>query len=85
MNYQVKTPWPRVAEVKVTGPYRLRVRLEDEGILNLNLSNLIFSRDAFWRLRQQRYFHMVKIDAAGALCWPEGEDIAPESIEKYSE
>lgn len=84
MNYQVKTPWVRVLEVKPLEAYRLAVQLEDTRSLLLDLNELIHRREAYWRLRQQRYFNMVSIDKAGALCWPEGEDIAPESIEKYA-
>lgn len=63
--------------------YKLKVTLQDAQEWLLDLESLIHSRDAFWRLRQQRYFRMVHPDEHGVLTWPEGEDLAPESLPRY--
>ena len=62
---------------------RLQVRLTDDQELTLNLEPLIQSRDAYWRLRQESYFRQVSIDQIGGICWPEGEDLAPDGLERY--
>ena len=51
--------------------------------LHLDLAPLIQRREAYWRLRQERYFCQVGIDPLGGICWPEGEDLAPEGLERY--
>ncbi len=62
---------------------RLKVRLTNDKELTLNLEPLIQSRDAYWRLCQERYFRQVSIDPIGGICWPEGEDLAPDGLERY--
>ena len=49
----------------------------------MNLEPLIQGRDAYGRLRQERYFRQVSIDPIGGICWPEGEDLAPDGLERY--
>ena len=62
---------------------KLTVTLHNGEQLLLQLNVLIQRNDAYWRLRQEQYFRQVSIDPLGALCWPEGEDIAPEALERY--
>jgi hypothetical protein len=66
-------------------PYQLQVTLRDDREIILNLQTLIEQRDAYWRLRQTRYFCRVSVDPLGGICWPEGEDLAPGGLERYSE
>ena len=49
----------------------------------LDLETLIRQRNAYWRLRQSRYFSMVSVDILGGICWPEGEDLAPDGLDQY--
>ena len=79
----VKTPWPRVIQATPLEPYRVQVWLDDGESWMVDLNPLIQRREGYWRLRQDRYFRQVGIDPLGALCWPEGEDIAPESLARY--
>lgn len=84
MNSPRKTPWPQALCVTPLDQWKLRAELDDGRILTLDLKQLIEQRDAYWRLRRERYFCRVGIDPLGAICWPEGEDIAPESLERYT-
>ncbi|MEI7934169.1 MAG: DUF2442 domain-containing protein [Chlorobiaceae bacterium] len=62
---------------------RLTVRLTNDQTLTLNLEPLIQSCNAYWCLRQESYFRQVSIDPIGGICWPEGEDLAPDGLERY--
>jgi hypothetical protein len=74
------TPW-RVASVKASRGYRLRVRFLDglEGVVDM--SRLVASPDAgvFAALADSEAFNRVFV-ALGAVCWPDGLDIAPDAI-----
>ena len=83
MSLLLDTQWVQVVEVIPLSGLRLQVRLTDDQELTLNLEPLIQSRDAYWRLRQDRYFRQVSIDPIGGICWPEGEDLAPDGLERY--
>ncbi len=83
MNYQVKTPWPKVTTVLPLPDYRLQVVLDDDQELLLNLKNLVERRESYWRLRNLRYFYQVTTDPLGGICWPEGEDLAPDGLSRY--
>ncbi|MGB7512349.1 MAG: DUF2442 domain-containing protein [Pelodictyon phaeoclathratiforme] len=83
MNSLLKTPWVQVVEVISLSGMKLKVRLTNGQELTLNLEPLIESRDAYWRLRQEKYFRQVSIDPIGGICWPEGEDLAPDGLERY--
>lgn len=85
MNSLLETPWVQVVEVMPLSGQRLKVRLTNNKELTLNLEPLIQSRDAYWHLRQERYFLQVSIDPIGGICWlrPEGKDLAPDGLERY--
>ena len=81
MNSLLETPWVQVVEVLPLSGLRLKVRLTNGQELTLNLEALIQSRDAYWRLRQERYFRQVSIDPIGGICWPEGEHLTSDWLE----
>ncbi|WP_082674711.1 DUF2442 domain-containing protein [Thiohalocapsa sp. ML1] len=83
MSSAVETPWPRVVEAKPLEHHRVEVSLASGERWTIDLEALIQRRDAYWRLRRHRYFRQVGVDPLGALCWPEGEDLAPESLARY--
>ena len=64
-------------------PYRLKVELRSGETVFLDLETLIRQREVYWRLRQSRYFSMVSVDPLGGICWPEGEDLAPDGLDRY--
>ncbi len=84
MSLRVESSWPRAIQVMSLPDQRLRVNLDDGRSLTLNLGPLIQRRDAYWRLRQDRYFRQVSLDPLGGICWPEGEDLAPDGLERYT-
>ena len=83
MNLPVETPWPQAVQVIPLEQQRLRVWMKDGRVLVLDLGSLIRRREVYWRLRQDRYFRQVGVDPIGGICWPEGEDLAPEGLEHY--
>lgn len=83
MNSVADDPWPRVMTAKPLGEHRLAVSLHNGEHWVIDLNPLIQRRETYWRLRQERYFCQVSIDPLGALSWPEGEDLAPESLVRY--
>jgi len=85
MNSTVKTPWKKANQVWVDNEnnYQLHLMMEDGEKFKLDLSPLLKSRNAFWRLKAFRYFRQVAIDPLGGLYWPEGEDISPTKMLDY--
>lgn len=81
MSSPIDFPWPRVVSITAEEPWRLFVRMDDGRELLLDIGPLVERHQSLWRLRHARYFQKVQIDELGAICWPEGEDIAPEAIE----
>ena len=63
--------------------YRLEVELRSGETVFLDLEAQIRQRDAYWRLRQSRYFAMVSVDPLGGICWPEGEDLALDGLDRF--
>ena len=70
-------------QVSPLPPYQLEVELRSGETVFLDLETLIRQRDAYWRLRQSRYFAMVSVDPLGGICWPGGEDLAPDGLDRY--
>ncbi|MFW5641099.1 MAG: DUF2442 domain-containing protein [Thermodesulfobacteriota bacterium] len=83
MNSAIKTPWKKAVRVEPLKDYRVHVMMEDDEMLELDLSPLISKRESFWRLKNDRYFRQVAVDPLGGLCWPGGEDISPTRIFHY--
>ena len=74
---------PGAKRVSPQPPFRLEVELRSGENILLDLERLIQQRDVYWRLRQPRYFSMVSVDPLGGICWPEGEDLAPDGLGRY--
>lgn len=83
MNSVIEAAWKKPLKVTAEAPYYLHVLMEEQLEYHLDLTPLIQSRQAFWRLQNFRYFRQVAIDPLGGLYWPEGEDIAPTKILHY--
>jgi hypothetical protein len=77
-----KTPWKKAIKATAKQPY-VDIELEDGKKYRLDLTPLITKRDAFWRLKNARYFSNVSIDLLGGLYWAEGEDISPTKMLCY--
>ena len=74
---------PGARHVSPRPPYRLEVELRSGETVFLDLEALIRQRDAYWRQSQSRYFATVSVDPLGRICWPEGEDLAPDGLDRY--
>jgi hypothetical protein len=74
----------KITKVRAMPPYTLYVTKQDEQEIELDLTPLIETREAFWRLKNFRYFRNVGIDPLGGLYWSEGEDISPTKIFHYA-
>ena len=83
MNSVVELQSLYVTSARPLSSQLIEITTKSGASLVVDLSDLIARRDIFWRLRQDRYFKMVKVDEQGVLCWPEGEDVAPESLGRY--
>ncbi len=83
MNSQVKTPWAKVTSVIPLDDYQLQILLENNQQMILDLKDLIENKKNYWRLQNPRYFRQVKIDPLGGIFWSEGEDLAPDGLERY--
>ncbi|MBE9174984.1 DUF2442 domain-containing protein [Synechocystis salina LEGE 06155] len=83
MNSRVKTPWTKAVNVLPLEDYRLQIILEDGQEMLLDLKNVIVNREIYWRLKNSRYFRQAQIDPLGGIFWPEGEDLAPDGLERY--
>lgn len=83
MSSVIKTPWEKVVTVLPSEDFSVKIVLENGIQKTIDLEKLITERESFWRLRRIRYFLQVGIDPLGGLCWPEGEDISPESLLHY--
>jgi len=83
MNSQVKTPWIKAITVQPLDDYQLHIVLENGDQMLLELKPLIEKKECYWRLKNPRYFRQVKTDLLGGICWPEGEDLAPDGLARY--
>jgi hypothetical protein len=83
MTSQVKTPWLKATSVIPLEDFRLQVELENGQEMILNLKKPIQNREHYWRLKNPRYFRQAQIDPLGGVFWPEGEDLAPDGLERY--
>ena len=69
----------RVAKVEVVGKYRLYVEFEDGVKGEINLSERLFG-PIFEPLKDAEMFSQARIDDFGAICWPNGADLAPDAL-----
>ena len=74
---------PGATRVRLNPPLRLEVKLRSGENIVLDLEKLIQQREVYWMLRQPRYFPMVSVDPLGGICCQEGEDFAPDGLDRY--
>lgn len=69
----------RLIDVEALDGFRLRVRFADgtEGVVPLE--ERLFG-PVFEPLRNPDLFRRVRLDEFGAPCWPNGADLAPDSL-----
>jgi len=69
----------RVIRVIPLPNYRLRVEFDDGVAGTVDLSQELVG-EVFEPLRDESVFRQVAIDDYGAVCWPDGPDLAPDAI-----
>ncbi len=80
MNY---SPSNKISSVKALGDYRLQVTFLDGNSYPIDLEPTIYG-EAFEPLKDKSYFSQVKVDYR-TICWPNGADIAPDTLRLWCE
>ncbi len=73
---------PRIARVRVTGPFRVALNFTDGSQGVVDLAPWIAARGGVFRaLQDPSFFSQVSIDReAGTLAWPNGVDLDPDML-----
>ncbi len=69
----------RVTEVEALPGYRLRVVFANGASGEVSLQDRLFG-PVFEPLKDPAFFAQVSIDEYGAVCWPNGADLAPDAL-----
>ena len=69
----------RIVEVKPVAGYVLEIEFSDGVGGKVDLSGRLFG-PMFEPLRDPNVFSQVEIDEYGAICWPNGADLAPDAL-----
>ena len=69
----------RVVRVEPLPNYRLRIEFDDGVKGTIDLSGELVG-EAFEPLRDEAMFRQVTVDEYGAVCWPNGADLAPDAM-----
>lgn len=69
----------RVVDLQVEPNYRLRVRFS-EGVMGIVDLSRRPKRGVFAPLQDPNFFAQARIDEFGAVCWPNGADLAPDAM-----
>ena len=69
----------RITKIQARRDYVLDVMFEDGVHGEISLSDRLFG-PMFEPLRDPAFFARASVDAFGAVCWPNGADIAPDAV-----
>ena len=69
----------RIVSVSVGQGYTLEVEFADGTNGKVDLSSQLFG-PVFEPLRDRSLFSQVRVDEYGAVCWPNGADVAPDAL-----
>jgi hypothetical protein len=72
----------RVVRVDPLSNYRLWVQFDDNVSGTIDLAGEL-TGPVFGEFRDENLFRQVSVDQYGAVCWPNGADLAPDAL--YSE
>ena len=70
---------PRIVKVSPLPQYRLQVEFDDGVAGTIDLSGEL-DGEVFQPLRDEAVFRQVTVDEFGAVCWPNGPDLAPDAM-----
>lgn len=68
-----------VTRIRIKDDYRLEVEFSDGVRGEIDLSDRLFG-PVFEPLRDLKLFRKAKVDDFGAICWPNGADLAPDAL-----
>ncbi len=71
----------RVTKVEPLKNYRLYVEFSDGVKGEVSLAKRLFG-PVFEPLKDTQLFSQVHIDGFGAICWPNGADLAPDALHR---
>jgi len=74
----------QIIRVTPLANHRLEIEFQDGVYGTIDLSDRLFG-EMFGPLRDETVFRKVSIDDFGAICWPNGADLAPDAIQKAAE
>ncbi len=69
----------RVVRVRAGQSYTLEVTFADGASGTVDLSSRLFG-PVFEPLRDPALFSQAQVDEYGAVCWPNGADLAPDAL-----
>ena len=69
----------RVHQVRALEGFRLRISFDDGTCGEIDLSDRL-TGPVFEPLKDPKLFGQVAIDEFGAICWPNGADLAPDAL-----
>ena len=69
----------KIVKVEALEGYRLRILFDDDVSGTVDISERLFG-PVFEPLKDPAYFRQVGIDEFGAICWPNGADLAPDAL-----
>jgi len=69
----------KVVQVKALPDWRLEVRFSDGTAGIVSISDRLFG-PMFQPLRDPAFFAQARVDEFGAICWPNGADLAPDAL-----
>jgi hypothetical protein len=70
---------PRVVSVMPLEDYQLQIEFSDGTRGVVSLKDRLFG-PVFEPLRDPAFFRQVMVDEFGAICWPNGADLAPDAL-----
>ena len=69
----------RVTQVRALDGHRVHVQFDDGVCGEVDLSDRLFG-SVFEPLKDIELFSQVTVDEFGAVCWPNGADLAPDAL-----
>jgi len=74
---------PSVIQAKYVGDYRIQLTFNDNSTKTVDFRNWL-QGPVFEPLKDRKYFRKFFLDG-GTVAWPNGADIAPETLYEYQE
>jgi hypothetical protein len=69
----------KIVHVQALSDWRLDIRFSDGTSGVISIKDRLFG-PVFEPLKDQAFFAQAKVDEFGAICWPNGADLAPDAL-----